>query len=197
MAVRFVRPTEIIDQLRTFRDGLGLTDSDFKILGAGDYDRAIDSGTFVQSSSEALYVMVSNSSSAVITEAGVGENEVTHAIDIVLYKRLEDNRAQTSDQRGVWFKEFIIRALFGWQPYEGSEPIQFGGDIFNNIRNAADYSRTYQVTQSYRLDQSDVECCGTVDDLDDFTNLYNLICADAPDFGDIAQTELDIEIEQD
>ena len=197
MAIRFARPSEVIDQLRTFRDSIGLSNADFPVFGAAEYNIAQESGRFVQNARAALYVMVGNSSSGVVSDVGSGVDDVTHSLDVVLYQQLEDNRGQFSDEKSVWFKEFVLRAIFGWEPYSGSEPLQFNGDFLNGLSGASSYARTYQFSQAYTLDQSDVESGGSFEDLADFAQMYVYNNAIAPPSDDIAETELDITIEQD
>jgi len=195
MAIRFVRSSEIIDRLRDYRAIIGMTDTDFKVYGSAEFQKALDAGKFVQTAPATLYVMIGNSSSSVLSLAGSGTDVITHSVDIVLYHQLKDNRGQYSDEASVWYKEFVLRALFGWEPYEGSEALQFGGDVFNSTEGASSYSRTYQFSQQFTIDQSDIE--QQDGDCVDFLNLYVYNNAITPPSDDIAKTELDIDIIQD
>lgn len=159
----FMRPSEVIERLKATRTTLGLAETDFHIFGAGDFIKAAESGQFMQNAKAALYVLCGNSSSATITDAGLGSNEVSHTIDIVLYLRLKDNRAQFSDQYSVWFKEYLTRSLIGFN--NGGQPLMFGGDAFNNTSNVADYTRTYQFNQRVFVEGEDLIGDGDADDL--------------------------------
>jgi hypothetical protein len=180
----FIRPSQVIERLKTARTSVGLSESDFHILGAGDFIKATESGTFAQNANVAIYVINGNSSSALITDAGLGSNEVLHTIDIVLYIRTRDNRAQYSDQLSVWFKEFLAYSLVGYNGDIG-EPLTFGGDSFNATENVASYSRTFQFNQRVFIDGQDLIGDGDFDDLDDLETIFNTINAECPDFGDI------------
>lgn len=192
----FIRPSEVIERLRETRALVTLTEADFHVLGAGDYIKAVQSGTFAENSNAALYVLTGNTSSALITDAGLGSNEVLHQIDVVLYVRSRDNRAQYSDQISVWFKEYIIASLVGFDNGEG-EPLTFGGDVFNSIENVASYSRTFQFSQRVIVDGSDLITDPIDPDaLDDFLQVWQTMTATAPDFDEITpETGLDIELQ--
>jgi hypothetical protein len=193
---RFIRPSEVIERLKETRSLVTLTENDFHVLGVGEYLKAIESGTFIQNSNAALYVLTGNTASSLITDAGLGSNEVLHQIDIVLYLRPRDNRAQYSDQLSVWFKEYIIASLVGFDNGEG-EPLTFAGDTFNATENVASYSRTYQFSQRVIVDGSDLITDPIDPDaLDDFLQLFQTMTADAPDFGEITpETGLDLELQ--
>ena len=176
---RFIRPSEVIVRLKATRTIVGLLESDFHILGAGEYIKAMDSGKFVQNAAAALYVLCGNSSSTTITDAGLGSNEVLHTIDVVLYLRAQDNRAQYSDQVSVWFKEFLTRSLIGFDNGFG-QPLTFAGDTFNGTENIAAYSRTYQFSQRVFIEGEDL--IGDGSDLEDFKLIFDTMTALAPDF---------------
>jgi len=178
---RFIRPSEVIERLRATRTIVSLAESDFHILGCGEFIKATESGKFIQNADVALYVLCGNSSSSLITDAGLGSNEVTHTIDVVLYIRSRDNRAQYSDQLSVWFKEFLTRSLIGYENGSG-QPLTFGGDSFNNTENVAAYTRTFQFSQRVFIEGEDLIGDGSADDLEDFTTIFNTINATAPDF---------------
>jgi hypothetical protein len=180
---RFARPSEVIIRLRETRGLVSLTSSDFAVIGVGEFQKAAESGDFLGNRKAALYVLCGNSSSALITDAGLASNEVLHTIDIVLCLRMNDNRAQYSDQVSVWFKEYLCRSLIGYEPYTGAQPLTFGGDVFNNTANVASYLRTYQFAQRVFVDGSDL-IGNDPSDLDDLTQIYNELNAIAPDFGE-------------
>jgi hypothetical protein len=171
----FMRPSEVIERLKATRTTLSLVEDDFSIFGAGDFIKATDSGTFIQNAKAALYVLCGNSTSTLITDAGLGSNEVLHTIDIVLYLRLQDNRAQFSDQYSVWFKEYLTRSLIGFSTVTNgceSQPLTFSGDSFNNTRNVADYTRTYQFNQRVFIEGEDLIGDGDADNLPYLTQIF-------------------------
>lgn len=170
---RFARPAEVIQRLKATRTILSLSTSDFQLHGAADFAEAIESGVFVKNTEKAaLYIMVGNSSAQTITELGLGSSNVSHAIDIVLYLRSRDDRGQRADQVCVWFKEYLVRSLMGFQAYAGSEPLMFGGDQFNASQNVEGYSRTYQFTQTVFIDGEDLIGDGDYDDLAWLTQVF-------------------------
>jgi hypothetical protein len=176
---RFIRPSEVIVRLKETRTTLSLTTADFQLFGAAEFQTAMESGDFVKNTKKAaLYIMTGNSSATTITENGLGISDVSHAIDIVLYLRMRDQRGQRSDQWSVWFKEYLIRSLQGFQAYDGSQPLMFGGDQFNATQNVAGYSRTFQLTQTVRIEGEDLIGDGDFDDLDEFTELFMTMTID-------------------
>lgn len=187
---RFTRPSEVIQRLKYARSVRALTDIDFQIMGAGDYERAIESGSFVQASPVSIYVMTGNSSATLLTDVSDTENEVTHSIDILLYCQTRDNRSQYNDQLSVWFKEFLIWALQGYMPDPKCEPLLPAGDSLQQIRNVADYSRIYQFYQVVTVTGEDVlgnvdESTVPPDELPDFLEIYNQKETIAPDFDEL------------
>ena len=170
---RFARPSEAIGRLKATRTTLGLSTADFQLFGAAEFQSAIESGVFVKNTEKAaLYVMTGNSSATTITENGLGISDVSHAIDCVLYLRMKDQRGQRSDQVSVWFKEYLIRSLMGFVPYDGAQPLMYGGDQFNATTNVAGYSRTYQFTQTVRVEGEDLIGDGDADDLPYLMQIY-------------------------
>ena len=193
---RFIRPSEVIERLKSTRDTLTLTQADFHVLGAGEYLKAIESGKFIQNANAALYVLTGNSNSSLITDAGLGSNEVLHQIDVVLYIRARDNRAQYSDQLSVWFKEYLTASLIGFNNGSG-QPLTFSGDLFNATENVASYSRTFQFAQRVFIDGSDL-ITDPIDPalLDDFLQVWQRATVIAPDFDEESpESGLDIELQ--
>jgi hypothetical protein len=190
---RFVRPSEIIARLKETRTLLTLTTADFQLFGTAEFQKAAQSGTFISNTEKAaLYVMCGNSSANAITEQGTGVGEISHAIDIVLYLRQRDDRGQRADQVCVWFKEYLVRSLFGFEAYEGTQPLIYGGDQFIGTTNVEGYTRTYQFTQTVFVDRDDI--IGEGSPLEDFTLIFNEITADAPPFGDTAQKDISVDL---
>ena len=183
---RFIRPSEVVERLKATRTTLSMTTADFQLFGAAEFQKAVESGVFISNTEKAaLYIMVGNSSASAITEQGTGVGEVNHAIDIVLYLRQRDERGQRSDQASVWFKEYLTRSLFGYEAYDGSQPLMFGGDQFIASTGVEGYTRTYQFTQTVYIDRDDVIGEGSYDDLDELLSVWNEVTAIAPDFGEI------------
>jgi hypothetical protein len=115
---------------------------------------------------------------------------------VVLYTRSKDNRAQHSDQLSIWFKEYLIASLVGFDNGDG-EPLTFVGDVLNSVENVASYSRAYQFSQRVIVDASDLITDPVdPDDLDDFLQVWQGMTAIAPDFDEVTpETGLDIELQ--
>ncbi len=192
---RFIRPSEAIERLKDTRTLIGSTTADFQLFGVAEFAKALENGAFIQNDEKAaLYVMCGNSSSNSITNAGAGVSEVSHAIDIVLYLRMRDARGQRADQISVWFKEYLARSLAGYEAYVGAEPLLYGGDQFVQVQNVAGYARTYQFTQIIHIDRDDLIGDGNASDLEDFTSIFNEFSSVNPDFEEIAQNDLTVDV---
>jgi hypothetical protein len=50
---RFIRASEVIERLKSTRTTLTLTETNFHVLGAGDYLKAMASGKFIQNATAA------------------------------------------------------------------------------------------------------------------------------------------------
>jgi hypothetical protein len=192
MSIRFARGSEVIERLKYVRGVLGLSESDFQIWGSGEYEAAVKASDFMGSAKCLLVVTVGNSSSAILHEQAGGEGLCNHAIDITLFMRPNDIRAQETDERGVWFKEFVVRSLFGCELWENAPLLYYTGDQFNALQNTALYSRTFRFQQSVFIQREDIHGDGNFDDLPEFLNIFTETNADAPPLGDISQTTLDI-----
>jgi hypothetical protein len=197
MSIRFARGSEVIQRLKTVRTALSLSGANFEIWGAGEYEAALKTSDFMGAAKALLVVTVGNSSASVLHEQAGGEGLCIHAIDVTLFLRPGDIRAQDSDERAVWFKEFVVRALYGAELWANAPLLYYTGDQFNALQNSAVYSRTYRFQQSLFVQREDVYGDGNFDDLDDFTQAFSDFETDAPPFGDISETALDIELGED
>jgi hypothetical protein len=178
-----MRPSEVIERLKSTRTTLSLLESDFHVLGASDLQKASESGDFIQNAKAVLYVYCASSSSSLVTDAGLGSNEVLHSFGVTLYTRAQDINSQYSDQMSVWFKEYLTRSLVGFDNGNG-QPLTFGGDTFNTTSNVASYTRTFQFSQRVFIDGEDLIGDGDADDLDDFTRVFQTMTANTPDFNE-------------
>ena len=194
MSIRFARSSEVIKRLKTVRTALGLSASDFDIWGAGEYEAALKTSDFMGAAKALLVVTVGNSSSSVLHEQAGGEGLCNHAIDVTLFLRPGDIRAQETDERSVWFKEFTVRALFGAELWVNAPLLFYTGDQFNALQNSALYSRTFRFQQSVHIQRDDIYGDGEFDDLEEFLQVFSDFETDAPPLGDISETSLDITI---
>ena len=194
MSIRFARASEVIVRLKTVRTALTLTSANFDIWGAGEYEAALKTSDFMGAAKALLVVTVGNSSSSILHEQAGGEGVCSHAIDVTLFLRPNDIRAQETDERAVWFKEFVIRSLFGCELWADAPLLFFTGDQFNALQNTAVYSRTFRFQQSVYIQREDVFGDGDFDDLNEFLQMLADFETDAPPLGDISETSLDITI---
>lgn len=187
MSIRFVRPSEVIIRLKTIRTALSLTTADFQIFGSAEFDKASESRNFTTGTAPiVMYVMQANSTSNLLHEQAGGESVVTHGIDIALFIRADDMRGQAADEKAVLYKELIIRALYGFEPWSGASLLYYAGDSFQRFANVSDYARVFSFTQSVYIQREDIWGDGIYDDLDDFVTQFTTMNIDAPPVGDVS-----------
>jgi len=197
MSIRFARSSEVIERLKYVRGVLNLTSANFSIWGAAEYEAASKTSDFMGNKEAILCVMIGNSSSNTLHEQAGGESLCSHNIDVVLFRRVDDIRGQSSDERSVWFKEFVIRALQGFEPWTNAPLLFFSGDQFRELRNVAAYARVFTFSQSVYIEREDIEGDGDFDDLDDFLKLYTDMETQAPPFDDVSdKSSLDITLSE-
>ena len=206
MSIEFIKPSTVIKRLLLARTKVTLTKENFKIWGAGEFEKARQSSFFAKTSGgdrlPVLIVTVGNNSGSAIHNQGSGESNLAHTIDVHFIAPLYDRRGQFRDEESVWFKQFLFRALHAFNPSSGANPLLYSGDNLTEIAGVAGYSRTFSFTQNLIAGECDTwggdeDEIRTFDDLDEFLKLYTETFVDAPPLGDISEeSELDLDLRE-
>jgi len=204
MSIDFIKPSTVIKRLITARAHISKTSNDFKIWGAGEFDKASASSYFAKDSSgfrvPVLIIAVGNNTGSIEHIQGAGSSDLTHTIDVHYIAPLKDRRGQFRDEESVWVKQFVVQALHCFEPSSGANPLNYTGDNLTQIAGVAGYSRTYTFAQSMLVDQDDTwggdeDSIIGADDLYDFETISSETFADAPPIGDISPaSNLDIDL---
>ncbi len=204
MSIDYIKPSIVIKRLITARAFVSLTTNDFKVWGAGDFDKALQSSYFAKDSggfrAPVLIVAVGSNTGSSLHIQGGGEAATVHNIDVHFIAPVKDRRSQFRDEESVWFKDFLLRSLSSFTPSNESNPLMYSGDSLVQIANVAGYARTYTFSQEMIVGECDVwggdeNAIEVVGDLDEFTQLFADTFVDAPPLGDVSDvSELDIEL---
>lgn len=132
-----MRITPIIEHLRTYCPSF-----DNRIAGALDFNPARVS---VKLEVPAAFVILTGDDAQPSEAQNVTVQEVTDEFDVVIVLSTEDERGQHPADTLHHLRAELWRALIGWTPDEGYEPIEYvGGELLLMNRNALYYRFTFQ-----------------------------------------------------
>lgn len=184
----FTRPSQVIARLRAV-NALGKANvtgwPTFEVHSAGANELA--ELALEHNTPACLFVMVGSSNGTPKTFGGVVPTTVTHTFDIAFGYKMSDIRGSQADEWSVFYKEFLITALHGYEFISGQTPLYFSSESPVVLEGHALYIRMYQFAQEVEVRRTDLDFgLGDWDDLEWFRTLVAEIEAEAPPFGDTA-----------
>jgi len=186
MPAIFTRPSQVIARLREV-NALGVAGvagwPTFEIHGAGAnelVDLAAEHNT-----PAALFVVVGSSNGIPTTLNGDVPTTVTHTFDIYFGQLMQDIRGSQADEWSVFYKEFLIVALHGYEFLDGQTPLYFATESPVTVDGHAIYLRAYQFAQEIEIRRSDLDFgLGEWADLEWFQKFVADLTFEAPPLGD-------------
>lgn len=151
MSFQLIRPSDIIERLRTFSASYMPALAN-RIAGAADFDSVEDKTRLATPS---LFVAVSDNGVEILgTQTGF-QGTVENRFDIILVLENADRRGQAAEELSIAYKEFLLAVLAGWKPSGvRGKGLQYAGDSIALVDRAR-YMRIYSFLQLSQFDSNE------------------------------------------